>query len=112
MLIPVQFPTKSLIATKDINEDAATSADLACLQLRTSERQSSTDGRLVSSFSDRAKSESSCGWPGSSISRNSENAASSPVSNRPILSPSSSIGSLSSEKSTLNPNAKVFFGRA
>ncbi|KAL1218929.1 Polyadenylate-binding protein-interacting protein 3 [Cardamine amara subsp. amara] len=98
---------ESVSGLEDINEDAATS-DLACLQLRTSERQSSTDGRLVSSFSDTAKSESSRGWPGSSISRNSENSAASPVSNRPILSPSSSIGSLSSEKSTLNPNAKEF----
>ncbi|CAH8255616.1 unnamed protein product [Arabidopsis lyrata] len=72
-----------------------------------SEKPSFTDGR-VGLLSDRAKSESSSGWPGSSISRNSENYAASSASNRPILSPSSSIGSLSSEKSTLNPNAKEF----
>ncbi|AEE33057.1 Polyadenylate-binding protein-interacting protein 3 [Arabidopsis thaliana] len=64
------------------------------------------DGRL-GLLSDRAKSENSSGWPGSSISRNSENSAASSASNLPILSPSSS-GSLSSEKSTLNPNAKEF----
>ncbi|CAH2033518.1 unnamed protein product, partial [Thlaspi arvense] len=38
----------------------------------------------------------------------SENSAASSASSRPVLSPSSSIGSPSSEKSTLNPNAKEF----
>lgn len=96
LFLPIEFPTS------DIHEDAATS------KLRACERKSSTDGKQVGSFSERAKSESSYAWPGSSIFRNSENSAASPASNRPILSPSSSIGSLSSEKSTLNPNAKVF----
>ncbi|CAA7018456.1 unnamed protein product [Microthlaspi erraticum] len=84
---------ESVSGLEDINEDAAT-PDPACLQRRASERKSSTDGRLVGSFSDRAKPESS--------------AASSSPSNRQKLSPSSSMSSFSSEKSTLNPNAKEF----
>lgn len=83
---------------EDINEDAATSDPW-----RASDRQSSTDGKLPGRLS-----ESSCWRPGSSISRNPENSATSSPSSRPILSPSSSIGSYSSEKSTLNPNAKEF----
>lgn len=47
------------------------------------------------------------GRPGSSASSNSERAAAAPTSGGPGLSPSSSLGSLSSEKSTLNPHAKV-----
>ncbi|VVB00266.1 unnamed protein product [Arabis nemorensis] len=97
-----QRSEESASGLEDIHEDAATS------KLRACERKSSTDGKLVGPFSERAKSESSYAWPGSSISRNSESSAASPASNRPILSPSSSIGSLSSEKSTLNPNAKEF----
>ncbi|KAG6606702.1 Polyadenylate-binding protein-interacting protein 4, partial [Cucurbita argyrosperma subsp. sororia] len=46
------------------------------------------------------------GRPGSSRSLNSDGAAG--TSSGPVLSPSSSIGSLSSEKSTLNPHAKEF----
>ena len=48
----------------------------------------------------------SSGRPGCSVSLNSECAAG--TSSGPALSPSSSVGSLSSEKSTLNPRAKVF----
>ncbi|XP_010480009.1 PREDICTED: polyadenylate-binding protein-interacting protein 3-like isoform X1 [Camelina sativa] len=87
---------ESVSGLEDINEDAPPPV-----------RPSFTDGGLFL-LSEKSKSESSSGWPGSSISRNSENSAASPASNRPILSPSSSIGSLSSEKSTLNPNAKEF----
>lgn len=50
---------------------------------------------------------SSHGRPGSSASSNSERAAAASASGGPGLSPSSSLGSLSSEKSSLNPNAKV-----
>ncbi|KAG6581820.1 Polyadenylate-binding protein-interacting protein 4, partial [Cucurbita argyrosperma subsp. sororia] len=46
------------------------------------------------------------GRPGSSVSMNSDGAAG--TSSGPVLSPSSSMGSLSSEKSTLNPRAKEF----
>lgn len=49
----------------------------------------------------------SCRRPGSSASLNSDGAAG--TSCGPALSPSSSMGSLSSEKSTLNPRSKVFF---
>lgn len=47
------------------------------------------------------------GRPGSSASSNSECAGAVSASVGRGLSPSSSLGSLSSEKSTLNPNAKV-----
>jgi len=47
------------------------------------------------------------GRPGSSASSNSDRAGALPASSGPGLSPSSSMGSLSSEKSTLNPHAKV-----
>lgn len=46
--------------------------------------------------------------PGSSTSSGSENANAAPASSAPALSPSSSMGSLSSEKSSLNPYAKVW----
>ncbi|XP_020533952.1 polyadenylate-binding protein-interacting protein 3 isoform X3 [Jatropha curcas] len=48
------------------------------------------------------------GRPGSSTSSNSDCVGAVSVSNGPGLSPSSSMGSLSSEKSTLNPHAKEF----
>lgn len=46
------------------------------------------------------------GLPGSSVSLNSDGAAG--TSSGSVLSPSSSVGSLSSDKSTLNPRAKEF----
>ncbi|CAN6278568.1 unnamed protein product [Urochloa humidicola] len=46
--------------------------------------------------------------PGSSASSTSERIAANSAASAPGLSPSSSIGSLTSEKSTLNPNAKEF----
>lgn len=46
--------------------------------------------------------------PGSSTSSTSERIAANSVACAPGLSPSSSMGSLSSEKSSLNPNAKVY----
>lgn len=49
------------------------------------------------------------GRPGSSVSSNSECAVSASASSGPGLSPSSSVGSLSSERSTLNPHARVLF---
>ncbi|XP_044486896.1 polyadenylate-binding protein-interacting protein 3-like isoform X2 [Mangifera indica] len=48
------------------------------------------------------------GRPGSSVSSNSECAVSASASSGPGLSPSSSVGSLSSERSTLNPHAREF----
>lgn len=45
--------------------------------------------------------------PGSSTSSTSEGFGAASVSSGPGLSPSSSMGSLSSEKSSLNPHAKV-----
>lgn len=47
------------------------------------------------------------GQPGSSASSSSDCAGSALAFSGPGLSPSSSVGSLSSEKSTLNPHAKV-----
>ncbi|GJN21073.1 hypothetical protein PR202_gb08521 [Eleusine coracana subsp. coracana] len=46
--------------------------------------------------------------PSSSTSSTSERVAANSVASAPGLSPSSSMGSLTSEKSTLNPNAKEF----
>ncbi|KAF2608098.1 hypothetical protein F2Q68_00044479, partial [Brassica cretica] len=83
-------------------DDTNAASDPACVQWRASDKQSSTDGKLAGQLTDRGKPE----WPGTSISRNPENSAASSTSSRPIPSPSSSIGSYSSEKSTLNPNAK------
>lgn len=54
-----------------------------------------------------AQSASSRVRPSSSASSTSECGAVASASGGPGLSPSSSVGSLSSEKSTLNPNAKV-----
>ncbi|XP_056698795.1 polyadenylate-binding protein-interacting protein 4 isoform X1 [Spinacia oleracea] len=48
------------------------------------------------------------GRPGSSASSTSETGAATTAPSGPALTPSSSMGSLSSEKSTLNPNAKEF----
>ncbi|KAL0864204.1 hypothetical protein Bca101_043322 [Brassica carinata] len=76
----------------DTNADVAAS-DSVCLQWRASDKKNPTDGKLPGRLTDRGKSENS---PGCS------------TSSRPILSPSSSISSYSSEKSTLNPNAKEF----
>ena len=45
--------------------------------------------------------------PSSSTSSTSDCVGAAPASTAPGLSPSSSVGSLSSEKSTLNPHAKV-----
>ncbi|KAL0662146.1 hypothetical protein Bca4012_098983 [Brassica carinata] len=89
---------KSLNVTQDTNA----ASDPACVQWRASDKQSSTDGKLAGQLTDRGKPE----WPGTSISRNPQNSAASSTSSRPIPSPSSSIGFYSSEKSTLNPNAK------
>lgn len=47
--------------------------------------------------------------PAGSTSSTSEHPGAGLVSSRPGLSPSSSMGSLSSEKSTLNPHAKVYY---
>ncbi|EEF41019.1 conserved hypothetical protein [Ricinus communis] len=54
------------------------------------------------------QSANSRGRPGSSTSSNSECVGAPSVSNGPALTPSSSMGSLTSEKSTLNPYAKEF----
>lgn len=62
--------------------------------------------RQVSQVSGETKSESSSARL---ASRSSESRPGPSTSSRPGVSPSSSIGSMSSaEKSTLNPNAKVY----
>lgn len=64
--------------------------------------------RQVSQISGETKSESAFGQ--SDSRRISESGPATPTSTRPGLSPSSPISSLPSpEKSTLNPNAKVYF---
>uniref|UniRef100_A0A5B7ASG1 Putative polyadenylate-binding protein-interacting protein 4 isoform X1 n=1 Tax=Davidia involucrata TaxID=16924 RepID=A0A5B7ASG1_DAVIN len=54
------------------------------------------------------QSANSCRRPGSSTSSTSDCGGAALASSGPGLSPSSSVGSLSSEKSTLNPHAKEF----
>ncbi|KAF5175518.1 Polyadenylate-binding protein-interacting protein [Thalictrum thalictroides] len=65
-------------------------------------------GRPGSSASATSEPGNPRGRPGSSASSTSERAAPVSASSGPGLSPSSSMGSLSSEKSTLNPYAKEF----
>ncbi|KAH0925909.1 hypothetical protein HID58_018165 [Brassica napus] len=95
-------PSEESVSGLDDTKADAAASDPASVQWRASDKQSSTDGKLAGPLTDRGKSE----WPGTSISRNPENSAASSTSSLPMLSPSSSIGSYSSEKSTLNPNAK------
>ncbi|XP_039070369.1 polyadenylate-binding protein-interacting protein 3-like isoform X1 [Hibiscus syriacus] len=62
----------------------------------------------ASKVTGETRSVNSRGQPGSSTSSNSDSVAAVSASSGPGLSPSSSMGSLSSEKSTLNPHAKEF----
>ena len=64
---------------------------------------------LASSKVTGEKSVNSRGQHGSSTSSNSDCVAAVSAFSGPGLSPSSSMGSLSSEKSTLNPHAKVCY---
>lgn len=61
-----------------------------------------TEGSLSGKANGETKSVNSCG-----TSSGSDSVGGVAASSGPGLSPSSSVGSLSSEKSTLNPNAKV-----
>ena len=65
------------------------------------------EGSASGKANGETKSVNSRGRPGSSTSSGSEYVGGVAASSGPGLSPSSSVGSLSSEKSTLNPNAKV-----
>ncbi|XP_019058353.1 PREDICTED: polyadenylate-binding protein-interacting protein 3 isoform X2 [Tarenaya hassleriana] len=115
----VSGPGDSLPSLKASEENIkggkSTGATVSYLPSKAADKQSSSGssgGRQVGQISGKAKSESSSGRPSSSASASSESAAASApppsASGRPVLSPSSSVGSLSSEKSTLNPNAKEF----
>lgn len=85
----------------DIKEGAKSGGGASSVSKAVTERE-----REASQVSSKTKSESSFGQ---SASRSSESRPGPSTSSRPGLSPSSSIGSMaSSEKSTLNPNAKVF----
>ncbi|VYS57311.1 unnamed protein product [Arabidopsis thaliana] len=85
----------------DIKEGAKSGGGASSVSKAVTERE-----REASQVSSKTKSESSFGQ---SASRSSESRPGPSTSSRPGLSPSSSIGSMaSSEKSTLNPNAKEF----
>ncbi|EFH59124.1 hypothetical protein ARALYDRAFT_897659 [Arabidopsis lyrata subsp. lyrata] len=85
----------------DIKEGAKFGGGATSVSKAVTERE-----REASQVSSKTKSESSFGQ---SASRSSESRPGPSTSSRPGLSPSSSIGSMtSSEKSTLNPNAKEF----
>ncbi|XP_039019674.1 polyadenylate-binding protein-interacting protein 3-like [Hibiscus syriacus] len=67
-----------------------------------------SEGPAANKVTGETRSVNSCGQPVSSTSSNSDSVAAVSASSGPGLSPSSSMGSLSSEKSTLNPHAKEF----
>ncbi|KAE8655472.1 putative Nuclear transcription factor Y subunit A-3 [Hibiscus syriacus] len=67
-----------------------------------------SEGPASSKVTGETHSVNSRGQPGSSTSSNSDYVAAVSASSGRGLSPSSSMGSLSSEKSTLNPHAKEF----
>ncbi|PIA27735.1 hypothetical protein AQUCO_07600117v1 [Aquilegia coerulea] len=77
-------------------------------QAQTDSLGESSDGAGSKKVHAAAKPGNHRGRPGSSASSTSERAAPASASSAPGLSPSSSMGSLSSEKSTLNPYAKEF----
>lgn len=66
------------------------------------------EGSITGKAHGQTQNVNSHGRPGSSASCSSDCAAAASASSGPGLSPSSSMGSLSSEKSTLNPHAKVW----
>ena len=80
---------------------------------KVSEKPSSSgelsEGPASSKVTGETHSVNSRGRSGSSTSSNSDCVAAVSASSGPGLSPSSSMGSLSSEKSTLNPYAKVCY---
>ncbi|XP_009372375.2 polyadenylate-binding protein-interacting protein 3 isoform X1 [Pyrus x bretschneideri] len=97
-------------------EDAFEKGGLSSSATSYAPGQASSKGHEKTGYSDPVTGKShvqtqtvnSHGRPGSSASSNSEFPAAASVSGGPGLSPSSSLGSLSSEKSTLNPHAKEF----
>lgn len=68
-----------------------------------------SEGPASSKIAGEIQSVNSRGRPSSSTSSNSDYVGAVSASSGPGLSPSSSMGSLASEKSTLNPHAKVYY---
>ncbi|KAL1212072.1 Polyadenylate-binding protein-interacting protein 4 [Cardamine amara subsp. amara] len=92
---------ESISGRGDINEGAKRGGGATSASKDVAEKE-----RQVSQVSGKTKAESSSAQ---SASRSSESRPGPTTSSRPGVSPSSSIGSMSSsEKSTLNPNAKEF----
>lgn len=93
----------------------ATSYATSCGVLSKSHEKTSygepSDGVASSKVHGEPQSLHSRGRPSSSASSSSDYAGGVSASSGPGLSPSSSMGSLSSEKSTLNPHAKVLLIR-
>uniref|UniRef100_A0A0D9VG10 LsmAD domain-containing protein n=1 Tax=Leersia perrieri TaxID=77586 RepID=A0A0D9VG10_9ORYZ len=77
-------------------------------QAKKSSESQAADSTLSGKLPSSAEHVNSSQRPGSSTSSTSERIAANSVACAPGLSPSSSMGSLSSEKSSLNPNAKEF----
>ncbi|PON96212.1 Ataxin [Trema orientale] len=90
----------------------ATSYAPSRVSLKGNEKSSSPSELVEGSVTGKAQGQSqaviSHGRPGSSASSSSDNTVAASAASGPGLSPSSSLGSLSSEKSTLNPHAKEF----
>lgn len=105
-------PNSEMDGTDKVGQSAnATSYTTSIVLSKGNEKTSSHGEPLEAAVSSKAPRELQSvnprGRPGSSASSNSDRAAATLASNAPGLSPSSSVGSFSSEKSTLNPHAKV-----
>lgn len=116
--VPVCEDSQSLNGKKDSTDKGGLSPNASAyapppnVSSKNNERTSSSgevsEGALSVKGTGEGQSVNSRGRPGSSTSSNSDCVGAASVSNGPGLSPSSSMGSLSSEKSTLNPHAKEF----
>ncbi|KAJ7963228.1 polyadenylate-binding protein-interacting protein 3-like [Quillaja saponaria] len=95
-----------------LSPNATSYAPSSNILSKTSEKNGAPSDSIEAPVSSKAhvetQSVNSRGRPGSSTSSTSDYAGIISATNGPGLSPSSSVGSLSSEKSSLNPNAKEF----
>ncbi|XP_008787856.1 polyadenylate-binding protein-interacting protein 4-like [Phoenix dactylifera] len=93
---------------KGLSPSAATYDPSSSVQVNKCPAGESSDSAISGKLSSASEAVNTSPRPGCSTSSTSECVGAGSVSGGPGLSPSSSVGSLSSEKSTLNPNAKEF----
>ncbi|KAL4387858.1 hypothetical protein GQ457_09G005050 [Hibiscus cannabinus] len=108
-----QSPSEDLQLSNPVNShsllnDKIDASDKAGTCGKPSSSSELSEGPASSKVTGEAHSANSRGRSGSSASSNSGSVVAVSASSRPGLSPSSSMGSFSSEKSTLNPHAKEF----